>query len=526
MAYTGKKIETKVYDVYTKAEIDTDVKTNPVFLGDSITIPSGTTAERPSVAIVGMLRYNTTLGFVEQYTTDGWQGIAPPPTITGIDVTNVEESDTDQVIVINGTTFDTTAVGLLVDANGVTLNPTISVRNSSNQITITFSGADRLTSSIPQPIDVKVNNGSGLSASLENALTVDATPIWTTASGNIGTVLEDVSMSSIALVASDPEGSTVTYSLSSGALPSGVSLSSNGIITGTPNVNDPYTASGVVHNFTIDASDGTGNTTPRTFNILRKWLDGSTSDLAAPSALSIKNITGTTTNGFYYIKPEGYAGNAIQVYCDMANDGGGWMLMSAAGTDVFYLHVNDAAYNVSFTPNSMAVNGNYREQSGFAVNLGQSFIDAMVVANRQSSIARFNIKDGGTTWRPHFILSDANARWYDIYNRSSTVDNTSSCDATRRNLSGNTWLKTAYYGYIADSGNGGVGTLSGTPNTQGASCWGTFPYNMDTDDQYGENWGYSIAPNYSATFANPNNQYPSCHSNGWNRPGNFWLKAS
>lgn len=55
-------------------------------------------------------------------------------------------------------------------------------------------------------------------------------------------------------------------------------------------------------------------------------LDGSTSAKAAPSALYIKNLTGTTTNGVYWIKVGSAA--AIQVYCDMNIDGGGWMLIA------------------------------------------------------------------------------------------------------------------------------------------------------------------------------------------------------
>lgn len=56
-------------------------------------------------------------------------------------------------------------------------------------------------------------------------------------------------------------------------------------------------------------------------------LNGSSSALAAPSALYIKNLTGTTTNGIYWIKP-GTSSTAIQVYCDMNTDGGGWMLIA------------------------------------------------------------------------------------------------------------------------------------------------------------------------------------------------------
>ncbi len=37
---------------------------------------------------------------------------------------------------------------------------------------------------------------------------------------------------------------------------------------------------------------------------------------------------GSTDNGLYYIKPEGYTGGAFQVYCDMQIDEGGWTLVA------------------------------------------------------------------------------------------------------------------------------------------------------------------------------------------------------
>lgn len=54
--------------------------------------------------------------------------------------------------------------------------------------------------------------------------------------------------------------------------------------------------------------------------------DGSSAANAGSSALAIKQRTGTTTNGLYWVKAPN--GTAQQVYCDMNLDGGGWMLIA------------------------------------------------------------------------------------------------------------------------------------------------------------------------------------------------------
>lgn len=299
----------------------------PAFGGtDALDVPAGTTAQRPSNPDTGFVRFNTDLDQLEQYTNDsGWQGISPPPTITTTDVTTVQESDSTQTVVITGQNFDAAAVGSLVDANGVTKTPTTSTRNSSSQVTITYSGGDVLDNSVAEPLSVKVVNGSGLSAVLDNQINVNASPTWGTTAGSLGTVIEDETITNIALSATDADGDSVTFALSSGSsLPSGLSLSSSGIISGTPNVNDAY-STGVTHNFSVDASDGSATNT-RAFNIVRKWRDGLSSD-AASTPLAIRNL-GVTTDGLYWIKhPSINGGNPLQMYLDMSKNGVPWVLL-------------------------------------------------------------------------------------------------------------------------------------------------------------------------------------------------------
>ncbi len=59
-------------------------------------------------------------------------------------------------------------------------------------------------------------------------------------------------------------------------------------------------------------------------------LDGSTSALAAPDARWIKNATGTTTDGVYWIDLPQLG--PTQMYCDMNILGGGWMMFGYLGS--------------------------------------------------------------------------------------------------------------------------------------------------------------------------------------------------
>ena len=143
---------------------------------------------------------------------NGWQAISSPPLVISVSPVTIDESADPQTIVITGQNFDGGAVGTLVNSSGATVTPTTSTRNSATQLTIVFSGSDTLTTG--DPYDVKVTNSSGLASILTDGLALDDAPNWSTAAGSLGTVLEDVAMSAITLSATDPEGETITYSIS------------------------------------------------------------------------------------------------------------------------------------------------------------------------------------------------------------------------------------------------------------------------------------------------------------------------
>ena len=105
---------------------------------------------------------------------------------------------------------------------------------------------------------------SNLFGLIPDALYVNASPVWQTPSGSLGTFNELVSITLSALSTTDSD-STITYALASGSsLPSGVTLNSTtGVISGTlPDISLQTT-----YTFTVNATDGV-NTIPRSFSIL------------------------------------------------------------------------------------------------------------------------------------------------------------------------------------------------------------------------------------------------------------------
>ena len=222
-------------------------------------LPSGSSAQRPASPNVGYLRFNTDIGYTEQYTPSGWQAIAAPPQITSVSPTSFDGSSGTS-FTISGSNFDGGAQVKFITSGGAEVNAgSVSIVNTST-ITATTS-RDFLVSE--EPLSVKVINGTGLSTILSDVIDAGGVPSWTTASGTLGTFNAGSSIN-IQLSATDPDGQTVTYTISSGSLPSGVSMSSSGNITGTA----PDLATQTSYNFIVTAEDSVGNSSTRSFTIV------------------------------------------------------------------------------------------------------------------------------------------------------------------------------------------------------------------------------------------------------------------
>ena len=224
-------------------------------------------------------------------TTTGGGGGGTAPTVTSIvytgddTATNIAGGST---VTLNGTNFNV-GVNVLM---GTT--PVASVtRVSSTQLTF-IAPANTAGSYI-----LYVVNTDGGTATSIPGIQYSGVPSWTTSAGSFGTIDSATSFSTTVAATGD---TPVTYSISTGSLPAGLSInSSTGVISGTtPSLSSPTT-----YNFTVRASDSQNQDTDRAFSIT---IEAQTTYSVSPAIPSINegspltlNVSGTRiTNGTYY----------------------------------------------------------------------------------------------------------------------------------------------------------------------------------------------------------------------------------
>lgn len=242
--------------------------TNTVFGGtDAIVLPTGNQEQRSGTEL-GQLRYNTTTGLAEFYTATGWAGVDAPPTVSAISGTINE--DTDTTITITGTGFKPGSVVYITGAavSNVERSLTTTYVNQTSLTAVTNAAAVNYVGGAG--FGIKVINPSGLIGQLDGVGNVDRDPIFSTSAGNLGTIFDSARTRSFTVSASDPDGQTVTFSIASGSLPTGLSLnSSTGVISGTASA----VGSDTTFTFVIRASSSNGSLTStedRSFNIIVK----------------------------------------------------------------------------------------------------------------------------------------------------------------------------------------------------------------------------------------------------------------
>ena len=316
-AIANDKIPSSKLDVSFENISDTGTEGTKVALG--------TTAQRGSTQ--GQIRFNSTTGLAEYYTGTDFKAIDTPPSITSVDVTNIEtDLGGTQTFVISGSLFNGSATVKFRDNGGTLITPDTTTVNSSSQITVTKTRSS--FSNANEPYDIIVTNPSGLEAKLEDQINVDNSPAWNTASGNIASILDNATGTHTTLSATDPDGDTVAYSETTSVL-SGAGLSLNsgtGAITGDPT---DLSSGSTTYNFTARAT-GNGKTADRAFNIIVAKQDGTTEAGAVTDASTLSSLN--KGDGNYWFKNG--SDSAYQAYYLGTVDGGGWTYLCSMSNNV------------------------------------------------------------------------------------------------------------------------------------------------------------------------------------------------
>lgn len=155
-----------------------------------------------------------------------------------------------------GETVTITGEGFATGATVLIESVPVSVTTVVNANTITFTAPAKAAGSYI----LYVVNTDGSTAILVPGIQYSGTPTWTTSAGTLGTFYETASIANT--VAATGDG-TITYSLLSGALPTGASLNANGTISGSA----PLEGGSSTYTFTLNAIDAQNQETSRQFSI-------------------------------------------------------------------------------------------------------------------------------------------------------------------------------------------------------------------------------------------------------------------
>jgi len=196
------------------------------------------------------------------------------PQISSVSPTNVLTGDGtgNATFTITGTSFDATATAKLITTGGSEVNFDSVTRDSATQITGVIAVSS--LSNANEPYDVKVINGNGLTNTLADQININASPVFTTASGSLGSQTI-ATAGSFSVNATDPESAgNVTFELQSGSLPPGYSITNTAAEGGTAIISgtDSTTSSTTTFNFVLRAVDAASNTTSRAFSITSRAI--------------------------------------------------------------------------------------------------------------------------------------------------------------------------------------------------------------------------------------------------------------
>jgi hypothetical protein len=311
-----------------------------------------------------------------------------------------------QTIVVYGSGF---APGATIMVGGSTIG------------SVTYLDQGRLTFTAPANTSgsytIIVMNANGGTGILVPGLVYSGVPTWETSAGSVGSVYETTNVSSTFVATGD---APVTYSILSGSLPPGTSLSPTGVLSGSA----PVESGSTTYSFTIRATDNQLQDSDRSFSLtintdVVTWSTPTNNQvISAYEYAPISNVTASAT--------------------------------SAAGYGV--------VYSANSVPTGITVNANTGVISGTVNTVGNTFTRLTATANTTTRTAIrdvvFNINPDVVTWS-----SPADATQYALAG-GSPISNVS-LSATSAAGFGIQYTANALPSGLSLSGS----TISGTPTT-------------------------------------------------------------
>ena len=207
--------------------------------------------------------FNFTFKYVFAPSADSTSLVSVGPRIVSLSTSTLAK--VNDTTTVTGKNFASNVTVTFTGSDNVARNAKTVVRNSATSLTVTRP--DDMPNSY-QPYTMTVANpgiSSPTSTNLNKLGSIGAgsIPVWTTSAGDLSTIFVKDSAYSHTVAATDADaGSAITYSVVSGALPTGISLNaSTGAITGTSS------SSFGLYSFTVRATDAGGNFVDRAFAI-------------------------------------------------------------------------------------------------------------------------------------------------------------------------------------------------------------------------------------------------------------------
>ena len=289
-------------------------------------LPTGTTDQRPTSPTTGMSRYNTSIGGLEIYNGTEWLRSSTYEIIWGPNAANNQSiAEATNITAgnaagfLNFTAISTfSQVGITYSITSGSLPTGLSLYQDASNFNYAIGTTQDYPANVNFSVTIKADDGN---ANISRTFTVTVVanndaPVWSTPAGTIGNFAGSWSKQ---LVATDPEGNTLTFSTVSGALPSGATLNSNGLITAST------TADYTTYSFTVRASDG-GATTDRAFSVFNGSPSLGTDGAAYGTgvlALGGRGVEYWTTGTHTFTMPADLPGNTITAIAIGGGKGGG-----------------------------------------------------------------------------------------------------------------------------------------------------------------------------------------------------------